>query len=410
MRSNAGIRRLVDRLPRPAAPSSDSFTSPLHDPRVTSRVGVILGAGIAVCFVTGVISHLQQHPLSWLPLPTGPAWGYRLTQGLHVAVGLALIPLFFVKVWTVYPKLYQIPRVRSATHALERLSVALLVASTLFQLVTGVFNIVHWYPWPFFFTTAHFAVAWVVAGSVLLHLSVQWPRITASLARSTAADAPGDDAEAPPSQVAGDSPVGSEPVAGGMSRRALFAAAAASVGVITLTTLGQSVRRLEPFAVLSPRLPRTSPGGIPINRTAREARVAAAALHPGYHLVVAGLTELTLTLADLAARAQTTVRLPIACVEGWSADGVWTGVRLSELLEEAGVAPGTTVRVVSLERGGLYAASEVVPSVARDPRTLLALRLGGEQLTLDHGFPVRLVAPNRPGVLQTKWVARVEPT
>jgi DMSO/TMAO reductase YedYZ molybdopterin-dependent catalytic subunit len=39
--------------------------------------------------------------------------------------------------------------------------------------------------------------------------------------------------------------------------------------------------------------------------------------------------------------------------------------------------------------------------------TLLALRVGGEQLHLDHGFPVRLIAPNRPGVLQTKWVSKV---
>jgi DMSO/TMAO reductase YedYZ molybdopterin-dependent catalytic subunit len=45
---------------------------------------------------------------------------------------------------------------------------------------------------------------------------------------------------------------------------------------------------------------------------------------------------------------------------------------------------------------------------AADPDTLLALALNGEPLALDHGFPVRLIGPNRPGVLQTKWVARVE--
>jgi DMSO/TMAO reductase YedYZ molybdopterin-dependent catalytic subunit len=45
---------------------------------------------------------------------------------------------------------------------------------------------------------------------------------------------------------------------------------------------------------------------------------------------------------------------------------------------------------------------------ARDPLTLLALRLNGEELSPDHGYPARLIAPNRPGVLQTKWVGRLE--
>jgi DMSO/TMAO reductase YedYZ molybdopterin-dependent catalytic subunit len=39
---------------------------------------------------------------------------------------------------------------------------------------------------------------------------------------------------------------------------------------------------------------------------------------------------------------------------------------------------------------------------------MLALELNGETLALDHGYPVRLIAPNRPGVLQTKWVSRIE--
>jgi DMSO/TMAO reductase YedYZ molybdopterin-dependent catalytic subunit len=36
---------------------------------------------------------------------------------------------------------------------------------------------------------------------------------------------------------------------------------------------------------------------------------------------------------------------------------------------------------------------------------LVALRLNGAVLHLDHGYPCRLIAPNRPGVLQTKWLA-----
>lgn len=45
---------------------------------------------------------------------------------------------------------------------------------------------------------------------------------------------------------------------------------------------------------------------------------------------------------------------------------------------------------------------------AEDPLTLLALELNGQVLTADHGYPARVIAPNRPGVLQTKWVTLLE--
>jgi DMSO/TMAO reductase YedYZ molybdopterin-dependent catalytic subunit len=38
----------------------------------------------------------------------------------------------------------------------------------------------------------------------------------------------------------------------------------------------------------------------------------------------------------------------------------------------------------------------------------LATSLNGEELDPDHGYPARIIAPNRPGVLQTKWVERIE--
>ena len=52
--------------------------------------------------------------------------------------------------------------------------------------------------------------------------------------------------------------------------------------------------------------------------------------------------------------------------------------------------------------------TELPGNFADDPRTLLALELHGERLDLDHGYPARLIAPNRPGVPQTKWVRRLE--
>ena len=66
------------------------------------------------------------------------------------------------------------------------------------------------------------------------------------------------------------------------------------------------------------------------------------------------------------------------------------------------------MRVQSLQEGGAFGVTEISPPFARDPRTLLALKLNGDDLDIDHGFPCRLIAPNRPGVFQTKWVTRIE--
>jgi DMSO/TMAO reductase YedYZ molybdopterin-dependent catalytic subunit len=110
----------------------------------------------------------------------------------------------------------------------------------------------------------------------------------------------------------------------------------------------------------------------------------------------------------LNALPQHTVELPIACVEGWSASARWGGVRLRDLVTLAGGAPDrATVLVESLERRGRYRATTVPPEHVRDPLTLIALRVGGAVLHPDHGYPARLIAPNRPGVLQTKWVGRI---
>ena len=80
---------------------------------------------------------------------------YRLTQGLHVATGVAAIPLLLVKLWSVYPNLFRWPPIRSTRHALERLSVFVLVSSALVQLTSGFLNTLNWYPWPWSFPSTH---------------------------------------------------------------------------------------------------------------------------------------------------------------------------------------------------------------------------------------------------------------
>ena len=198
---------------------------------------------------------------------------------------------------------------------------------------------------------------------------------------------------------------------GALTRRGLVASAFAGAAVVTLTTVGQTFQPLKDLALLSPRRPDVGPQGIPVNRTAKAAGVLDAAHAPDWALVVTGdvAHELRLSLAELQAMTQRHVELPIACVEGWSASATWSGVAVADLLRRAGAAPGATAAVQSLERQGLRRSTLNAAQAAHE-HTLLALEINGEPLHPDHGFPCRLVGPNRPGVQQTKWVTRLEVT
>jgi len=388
---------LLDQRPRVRVPDEHDFTSWLRSPAVTARVGLWLGVAFGIAFVTGVISHWGQTPHPWLPFPSSPSWGYRVTQGLHVASGSAAVPLLLVKLWTVFPKLLaRPPRALGdlLVHGLERVSIAVLVASAIFQLATGLANVAQWYPWHFHFRATHYAVAWVAVGALLVHVMVKLPLIRAALGSDL-------DSRADDRRGAADGP-------GVLTRRALLRTTWAAAGVAVLTTAGASVPWLRRISVLGVRSGH-GPGGVPVNHTAAERAVVAAATSAAYRVVVAyGGREASYSLADLRAMPQTTASLPIACVEGWSAGATWTGVRLRDLLALVGAPADSDVLVRSLQRAGGERYSYVAPNLAAHPQTLLALRLHGESLSLDHGFPCRLIAPDRPGVLQTKWVGRLE--
>jgi DMSO/TMAO reductase YedYZ molybdopterin-dependent catalytic subunit len=73
----------------------------------------------------------------------------------------------------------------------------------------------------------------------------------------------------------------------------------------------------------------------------------------------------------------------------------------------AGAPAGATVHVESHEQHSPYRVTVVNRLQARDADTLLATHLDGQPLSPDHGYPLRLIGPDRPGVNQTKWVTRV---
>lgn len=407
----SAMTRLRLPVPRP-----ESFSG-LRNPAVASRVGVWLGICFAIAFITGLISHYLQDQPTWLTLPTRPVWLYRVTQGLHTAAGTAAIPLLLIKLWSVYPKLFaEVPwgRLRSLVlHLLERVSIAVLVAAAIFQVVTGTLNITHWYPWEFSFRSTHYAVAWIAIGALLVHIGVKLPVIRRALTSSIDDDPPDDDPPTGgPHERVRSKGASSEAVRAqsgvALSRRALVRTAWVAAGAAVVTTAGSAVPLLRSVSVFGVRS-GDGPQGVPVNKTAEDAGVVAALTDPGYRLeVVDGNRSVSLRRSDLLALPQHTADLPIACVEGWSAAGQWSGVRIRDLLDLVDAPPHARIHVVSLQESGPFNDSEMPGEFTEDPVTLLALSLFGEPLSPDHGYPARLIAPARPGVLQTKWVRRIE--
>jgi len=67
-----------------------------------------------------------------------------------------------------------------------------------------------------------------------------------------------------------------------------------------------------------------------------------------------------------------------------------------------------SARVISLQRGGAFAQARLQANQIGDPEALLALRVNGADLSLDHGYPARIIVPALPGVHNTKWVRSIE--
>jgi DMSO/TMAO reductase YedYZ molybdopterin-dependent catalytic subunit len=386
---------LVPGLEHLRARRDAALARPAHDDRTAAILGIALGVTFTVCFATGLYSHLLQQPPTWIAVPPSPAGLFRITQGLHVASGIASIPLLLAKLWSVYPRLFQWPPFRDVLHLVERAALVVLVAGSLFMLFSGTANIERWYPWKFFFPAGHYWAAWITMGALVTHIGAKLPVVRRVLSRTPLAQSV--------------PPVPPEP--GTLGRRGFLGAAFAATGLLTLFTVGQTVSPLRRLTFFAPRRPDIGPQGLPVNGAAVEAGVLDAATSADYRLVVAGAVtrELVLTRADLAAMERRSAVLPIACVEGWSASARWGGVPVGALLEAAGVSPGAdvTVDVRSLERNGLYGQSVLAGDQVWARNTLLALTIDDEDLHVDHGYPVRLVAGNRPGVLQTKWVAEL---
>ena len=429
-------RRQLDRLPRPGELPGpfrrSSWHSPIRGPWLTSVLGLVLLAGILVLFATGLLSYAAYNPdlsrlndktpgKGWLGFylfswPTHPAWLYRLNQGVHVTLGLMLVPILLAKLWSVLPKLFEWPPVRDPAHALERLSLFLLVGGAVFEFATGIINVQQWYVFPGSFYTLHFYGAWVFIAALVAHVGLKTPLVIRTLrSGGLLRELRTDTVHTRPEPPDASGLVSPAPAAPTISRRGALAFAGGGSLLILVLSAGQSIGGpLRRTAVLAPHGQDTGgPGDFQINVTADQAGINAAETGANWRLTVTragpapGL-PVKLTRAELLAMPQRTARLSINCVEGWSTGGQsWTGVRLSDLGRLAGADRPVSLLVESLERGGSFGYAVLSSAQVMNPGSLLALRVNGADLSADHGYPARVIIPAAPGVHNTKWVTRL---
>ena len=179
--------------------------------------------------------------------------------------------------------------------------------------------------------------------------------------------------------------------------------------------LGTPLDVLDRLITPSPLLFVRSHFGPPALDPARRVRISGLVRRP-LELDVRALRqfpEVTLTAVLQCAgngRALQSPRVPgVQWIHGAVGQATWTGVRLKDVLDSAGVLPGAAhVRLVGADYPPKPSAPAFIRSIplarALDPGTLLAYRMNGEPLTLAHGAPLRLIVPGWAGDHWIKWL------
>jgi DMSO/TMAO reductase YedYZ molybdopterin-dependent catalytic subunit len=123
---------------------------------------------------------------------------------------------------------------------------------------------------------------------------------------------------------------------------------------------------------------------------------------------VSGLVEepFTLSYQELLDLPKVTVDADMHCVTGWTTlDNTWEGVSFRTIVERA--KPTDEAKWVIAHASGGY-TSDLSFEAMDDDDVLLAWRNHGEDLTAEHGWPLRLVVPKRYAWKSAKWLTGLE--
>lgn len=385
----------------------------------------MLLVGIPLEFITGLLSYAAYNPrlagndvnpqhgilgvfvFNWL---TSPSWFYHVTEGVHVMLGYALVPVLIAKLWSVIPRLFAspfAPAMRSLAKLAERASLILLVGGVVFQFLTGLLYVDYYEVYSFSFLTGHFFGAWLFMTGFVIHVALKFPlmvdalrsrRLRTELRTPLGQTRPEDG----PSNL-----IAQRPGAPTISRRGALAVVGGSSLLIFVLTAGETIggwtRRFALFGTHN-QSSGSGPNDFPVNHTAASVGITAADTGSSWTLELIGRQHVTLRRDQLLAMKLTTSVLPIACTEGWATTQRWTGIRLSELAALAGVSNVGSATLETMPGDGITTLSG---AQVHSSKSLLALAVNGADLSLDHGYPARIIVPTAPGTYNRKWMRRI---
>lgn len=120
--------------------------------------------------------------------------------------------------------------------------------------------------------------------------------------------------------------------------------------------------------------------------------------------------ELTLSLADIQSMPVVQEMRTLECISNpvggdLISNAVWEGIRMADLLRQAGVKPGAREIII---RSADEFHTAIPIELAQDEHSLLVYRMNGEPLPIKHGAPLRALWPGRYGMKQPKWIVSIE--
>lgn len=204
----------------------------------------------------------------------------------------------------------------------------------------------------------------------------------------------------------------------GMTRRAFLSRAAFWIVVIGAVGFGARALASGASRMAGSLVPSRDAGVLPPEVTPNDRfyKVSKNFVDPevdggAWRLRIVGMVDhpLTLTLDELRALPATEHYQTLECISNpvggdLVSNALWRGVRLRDILEQAGLRPD--VARVTFRSADGYTESLPIDDAMR-PEVLIAYEMNGVPLPHDHGFPARVLIPGRYGMKGPKWLEEI---
>jgi DMSO/TMAO reductase YedYZ molybdopterin-dependent catalytic subunit len=190
------------------------------------------------------------------------------------------------------------------------------------------------------------------------------------------------------------------------SRREWLALMAATPFALSLTACAPTLKQAEEYG---DRLSEYEGKALdPVSKAKIQGIKGVQKIEPTeYHFIVSGKVgkELSLSYDQVLELPSTRRLVTLPCVEGWSVDHLWDGVRISELLGRADFDPLAATLIFHCADG--YSTALPLKTVLEED-VLLAWAVNDITIPQEYGFPFRAVAQHRLGYKWAKWIEGIE--